>query len=463
MKTNRPEFDRLINDWLPYQLLAARLWGRTGPAQRSGATGYRDQLQDVIPLILLSPERARAQILLHARHQYLEGDAAKWWHRAPNGGTGLADRTHACDPHLWLPYVTVRYVKGTGDWAILDSVEPFLEAPPVPTTQEGEATVPLASRDKDTLLGHCARAIDYTLARFGAHGLPLMGTGDWDDGMDRVGAGGRGESVWMGFFLHGILLDIAPLFEARGDQKRAASYRERAEKLREALEKCWRGDRYVRAFADDGREVAPMSAMTASWPVLSSAVEASRGRECIQRALSVLARPDRILLVSPAYTEHSDPYPGRSADYPQGVRENGGQYSHGVSWFVDALVKLGAQARERGDTEAAQELFATAAQSWLAISPLSKFSTPAAGDVYGLAPHQQAADVYEGEGYDGRGGWSWYTGSAARMISAAWALLGIEIQDGQLVLRPDAFDPKGDLKLESVSWKGQVFLPEKSQ
>ena len=460
VKTNRPEFDRLINDWLPYQLLAARLWGRTGPAQRSGATGYRDQLQDVIPLILLAPERARAQILLHARHQYLEGDAAKWWHRAPNGGTGLADRTHASDPHLWLPYVTARYVKGTGDWAILDSVEPFLEAPPVPTTQEGEATVPLASRDKDTLLGHCARAIDYTLARFGAHGLPLMGTGDWDDGMDRVGAGGRGESVWMGFFLHGILLDTAPLFEARGDQNRAARHRERAEKLREALEKCWRGDRYARAFADDGREVAPMSAMTASWPVLSDAVEASRGRLCIERALAVLARPDRILLVSPAYTEHSDPYPGRSADYPQGVRENGGQYSHGVSWFVDALAKLGAQARERGDAEGAQELFSTAAQSWLAISPLSKFSTPAAADVYGLAPHQQAADVYEGEGYDGRGGWSWYTGSAARMISAAWALLGIEIEDGQLALRPDAFDSKGDLKLESVSWKGQIFRPE---
>ncbi len=458
IKTNRPEFDRLINDWLPYQLLAARLWGRTGPAQRSGATGYRDQLQDVIPLILLAPERARAQILLHARHQYLEGDAAKWWHRAPNGGTGLADRTHACDPHLWLPYVTARYVKGSGDWTILDSVEPFLEAPPVPLTQEGEATVPLASRDKDTLLGHCARAIDYTLARFGAHNLPLMGTGDWDDGMDRVGAFGRGESVWMGFFLHGILLDTAPLFEARGDAKRAARHRERAEKLRQALEKCWRGDRYLRAFADDGQEIAPMSAMVASWPVLSGAVEATRGRECIERALEVLARPDRILLVSPAYTEHSNPYPGRSADYPPGVRENGGQYSHGVSWFVDALAKLGAEANERGDAAAARALFAKAAQSWFAISPLSKFATLSTADVYGLAPHQQPADVYEGEGYDGRGGWSWYTGSAARMISAAWALLGIELVNGELTLRPDAFELKGDFRTRERHLEGQDFL-----
>jgi len=460
VKTNRPEFDRLVNDWLPYQLLASRLWGRTGPAQRSGATGYRDQLQDVIPLILLSPERARSQILLHAAHQYLEGDAVKWWHSAPNGGTGLGDRTHASDPHLWLPYVTARYVKGTGDDTILDGVEPFLEAPPLPTDREGEATVPLNSRDKDTLLGHCARAIDYTLARFGAHGLPLMGTGDWDDGMDRVGAEGRGESVWMGFFLHGILVDMAPLFEARGDAKRAARYLGVAEKLRGALAQCWRGDRYLRAFADNGKEVAPMSAMTASWPVLSGAVDAQRGRETIEKALAVLAKPDRILLVSPAFTEHSDPYPGRSADYPQGVRENGGQYSHGVSWFVDALAKLGAEAQAAGDETTAEELFATAAKSWFAISPLTKFDTPAAADLYGLPPHQQAADVYEGEGYEGRGGWAWYSGSAARMLSAAYALLGIELENDELKLRPDAFAQKGELRLESVTWKGKVLRAE---
>jgi len=456
VKTNQPEFDRLVNDWLPYQLLAARLWGRTGPAQRSGATGYRDQLQDVIPLIYLAPQRARRQILLHAAHQFFEGDAVKWWHRAPNGGTGLADRTHASDPHLWLPYVTARYVKGAGDTAILDCVEPFLEAPPVPKTQEGEATVPLTSRDKDTLLGHCARAIDYTLARFGAHELPLMGTGDWDDGMDRVGAGGRGESVWMGFFLHGILVDMAPLFSAKGDAARAERYLGEAAKLRKALDRCWRGDRYVRAFADDGGEVAPMSAMTASWPTLSRAVDAARGREAVERALDVLARPDRILLVSPAFNEHSRPYPGRSADYPPGVRENGGQYSHGVSWFVDALAELGAEALGRGDEKAAAALFARAYASWSAISPLSKLRTPAEADIYGLAPHQQPADVYEGPGYEGRGGWAWYTGSAARMLSAAYALLGLELEGGELKLRPDAFLQKGELRLESVTYRGVV-------
>jgi cyclic beta-1,2-glucan synthetase len=460
VKTNQPEFDRMVNDWLPYQLLASRLWGRTGPAQRSGATGYRDQLQDVIPLIFLSPERARAQILLHAAHQFFEGDAVKWWHRAPNGGTGLGDRTHASDPHLWLPYVALRYVKGSGDTAILDCVEPFLEAPPVPKDQESEATVPLTSRDKDTLLGHCARAIDYTLARFGAHRLPLMGTGDWDDGMDHVGAGGRGESVWMGFFLHGILLDIAPLFESKGDAKRAARYRDEAAKLRAALAQCWRGDRFLRAFADDGREFAPMSAMTASWPVLSGAVDAERGRETIENALKILARPDRILLVTPPYNEHSSPYPGRSAEYPPGVRENGGQYSHGVSWFVDALSKLAAEARAQDDGAAAAALFAKAYQSWVAISPLSKLTTPAQADIYGLPPHQQPADVYEGEGYEGRGGWSWYTGSAARMMSSAYELLGFELENGELKLRADAFEPKGDLRLESVSYRGKMFRPD---
>ncbi len=463
IKTNRPDVDRLVNDWLPYQLLASRLWGRTGPAQRSGATGYRDQLQDVIPLVHLAPERARAQILLHAAHQYIEGDAAKWWHRAPNGGTGLADRTCASDPHLWLPYVTIRYLRGTGDESILDCVEPFLEAGPVPKGQEGEATVPLRSRDKDTLLGHCARAIDYTLARFGAHGLPLMGTGDWDDGMDLVGAQGRGESVWMGFFLHGVLVDIAPLFESRGDVERAARYREAAGKLRETLAACWRGDRYLRAYADDGREISPMSAMTASWPVLARAVDFARGRETVEKALAVLARKNRILLVTPAYTEHSSPYPGRSAEYPPGVRENGGQYSHGVSWFVDALAKLAVEAKEQGDEKAAADLFARAFESWIAISPISKLTTPAEADIYGLTPHQQPADVYEGEGYEGRGGWSWYTGAAARMISAAYAMLGIEFEKGELRLRPDAFEDKGGLRLERVVYRGQSFEPGKTR
>jgi cyclic beta-1,2-glucan synthetase len=457
IKTNRPEFDRLVNDWLPYQLLVSRLWGRCGPAQRSGATGYRDQLQDVLPLVHLAPELSRAQILKHAAHQFIEGDAVKWWHDAPDGGCGIADRTHASDPHLWLPYVTLRYVKATGDHAILDEVEPFLETDPTPSDREGMASVPLMSRDEADVLGHCARAIDYSLDRFGAHGLPLMGAGDWDDGLNLFGAQGRGESVWVGFFLYGILIDIAPLFEARGDAERAARYRERAEALRAALESCWRGDRFLRAYADDGSEVAPMSAMTASWPVLSGAVDFARGKEAIDFALAQLARPDRILLVTPPFDENSRPYPGRSAEYPPGVRENGGQYSHGVSWIVDALTQLAVEAGGRGERAEAEALFARAYEAWFTISPLSRLTTPAQADIYGLPPHQQPADVYEGEGYEGRGGWSWYTGSAARMLSAAYVLLGIEMIGGELRLRADAFEAKGELKLESVIWRGETF------
>jgi cyclic beta-1,2-glucan synthetase len=200
-----------------------------------------------------------------------------------------------------------------------------------------------------------------------------------------------------------------------------------------------------------------MSAMTAHWPTLSNAVDPARGREAIEKALAELGRSNRVLLVAPPFTEHSDPYPGRSAEYPPGVRENGGQYSHGVSWFVDALAKLGAIAEAEGDKAAAAELFREAVETWIAISPISKLRTPAEADIYGLPPHQQPADVYEGEGYAGRGGWDGYTGAAARMLSASYAMLGLEFENGELRPRPDAFDQKGELRLESVTYKGKTF------
>lgn len=457
VETNRPEFDRLVNDWLPYQLLASRLWGRTGPSQRSGATGYRDQLQDVLPLVFLAPDLARRQILLHAGRQFIEGDAVKWWHTAPGGGTGLADRTHSSDPHLWLPYVTLRYVEGTGDEAVLDTEVPFIDGEPVPVGQEGAANVPLPSREQAKLFDHCRIAIDWTLQRMGRNGLPLMGSGDWDDGMQLIGFEGRGESAWVGFFLHGILIDFAKLCDKRGRRKFAARYRAEADKLRAALDKCWRGDRYLRAFADNGKELAPMSAMTSSWPVLSRAVDFERGVETVENALALLGRPDRILLVTPHFDESSDPFPGRSAEYPPGVRENGGQYSHGSSWFVDALVKLAETAADKGDTQEASRLYARAFETWRAISPLSKFSSPEAADMYGLPPHQQPADIYHGPGYEGRGGWSWYTGSAARMLLASYGLLGLKLDKGEFTLRADAFSPKGDIMLKRVTFHGRTF------
>jgi cyclic beta-1,2-glucan synthetase len=456
VETNRPDFDRLVNDWLPYQLLTARLWGRTGPSQRSGAYGYRDQLQDVLPLILLAPELARQQILLHGRQQFVEGDVLKWWHESPSGGVGIGERTHASDPHLWLPYVATRYVAATGDRAILEEILPFIEGDHVPPGVEGHVISPLPSRERATLFDHCRRAIDHTLGRFGANGLPLMGAGDWDDGMNLVGFRGRGESAWVGFFLFDILTRFIRLCEERGEITLAANYRDRAENLQAALANCWRGDRFVRAFADDGAEFLPMGAMSSAWPALSGAETGERGRKALENGLAALDKGDRVLLVTPPYDENSKPFPGRSADYPPGVRENGGQYTHGSSWFVDALAKMAEKAERDGYQAQADADLARAFGVWESLSPLTK-TTPDKIDLYGLPPHQQPADVYDGSGYAGRGGWAWYSGAAARMVSAAYALLGVGMEAGELKLRADAFTEKGGLKLKSVTFKGKVF------
>ena len=220
--SNRPDFDRLVNTWLPYQLYASRLWGRVGPNQRGGATGYRDQLQDVLPLTLLEPRLTRSQIVLHARQQFLEGDVLKWWHRAPNGGTGLGQRTKASDPHLWLPYVLARYVRKTGDGSVLDEVTPFLEGEAVPDNQETWIVVPRASRETATVYEHARLAIAFTLEHMGENGLPLLRAGDWNDGIDALGRLEIGTSVWMGFFLANVLAGFVPLARRKGDEAFAA-------------------------------------------------------------------------------------------------------------------------------------------------------------------------------------------------------------------------------------------------
>ena len=457
IKTNRPEFDRLVNDWLPYQALTARLWGRTGPAQRSGAFGYRDQLQDVLPFIARAPEIARRQILLHASQQFVQGDVLKWWHQAPDGGVGIGERTHASDPHLWLPYVTLRYVAATGDATVLHEKVGFVEGAPVPPGVEGYCFSPTRAPETATVLDHCRRAIDRALNNFGAHGLPLMGAGDWDDGMNLVGFRGRGESVWMGFFLYDNLTRFTELLRAEKQDKLAGAYAARADALRAALDACWRDDRFVRAFCDDGEEFLSVGAMSSAWPALSGAALGERGRKALEHALEQLDKGDRVLLVTPPYDETSKPFPGRSADYPPGVRENGGQYTHGSSWFVDALARLGERAATEGDATEAARLFSRAVNVWMALSPLTK-TTPEQIDLYGLPPHQQPADIYDGPGYAGRGGWSWYTGAASRMMSAAYAMLGVTIESGELKLRADACEDKAGLKLESVTFKGRIFL-----
>ncbi|MGA2044222.1 MAG: glycosyl transferase family 36 [Roseiarcus sp.] len=452
--TNRPDFDRLVNTWLPYQTMASRLFGRVGPQQRGGAFGFRDQLQDVLPLIFIEPRLARKQIVLHAGQQFLEGDVLKWWHRAPNGKTGLGQRTKASDPHLWLPYVLSRYVAATGDLGVLDETVAYLEGQAVPDGEDTWVLAPRPSRESGDVYEHCRRAIDYTLRHIGANGLPLLGAGDWNDGIDALGREGRGTSVWMGFFFFDVLTRFVALARAKGD----AAFAQRCEAarlaLRGALDVGWQGTHYALDFADDGAPLAMPNAMTSGWPAHSGAVDFARGVAAIEGGLKGIERRNRILLTERPFFEHSSPYPGRIADYPPGVRENGGQYSHGASWIVDGFVRLSQQARAAGDAADAARLAARAFTIFEKISPLKK-TDPDNIARYGLSPNQQPADIYDGYGHDGRGGWSWYTGSAARMLSAAYALVGLSMVDGEVVVAPELFEPKGGLQVASLRAGGR--------
>lgn len=454
IETNRPDFDSLVNDWLPYQMLASRLWGRAGPNQRSGAYGYRDQLQDVLPLIFTQPDLARRQIMLHAGQQFREGDVLKWWHQAVRGGTGIGQRTSSGDPHLWLPYVTARYVAASGNDALLDQQVAFLEGDPLPRGQHHLLVAPRPSRDGGSIYEHCKRAIDLALSRKGKNGLPLIGASDWNDGFDIAGIGGRGESIWLGFFLHDVLLGFAGLAARRETDAAKEHYLREAETLRKALNKMWREDRYVRLITDAGEEMTPLDTLSAAWPILSGVADLERGRTAMDAALAKLELGDLVLLLDRPFDENSSPYPGRIADYPPGVRENGGQYSHGASWMVDALMRLSSMATEEGKPDLAQHLQARAAEIWLKISPLDNLA-PGRWEIYGLAPHQQPADVYFGEGYEGRGGWSWYSGAAARMISAAYALAGLSMQNGQMRLDKTALTATGPIQLRRVLYRGR--------
>lgn len=457
IETDDPAFDRFVNDWLPYQVLTARLWGRCGPQQRGGAFGFRDQLQDVLPLLFLDPELARSQILLHAAQQFLEGDVVQWWHTSWEGKTGLAARNRVADPQLWLPYVTVRYLDATGEEDILDEPVPFLEGRAIPPGSEGIVFAPRPSREVESLFEHCRRAIDFTLARLGPNGLPLIGAGDWNDGLDRLGRRGRGQSVWLGFFLLDVLRDMVPLARRRGEARLAERWAGAADRLRRALMRMARGDRFVRAVDDRGRELLLDDALSAAWPVLAGLVDLDRGCRLVLGALDALERDGMVLLLHPPFDETSDPYPGRIAAYPPGVRENGGQYSHGVSWLVDALLRLAATAREAGRKADAEALEARAVEVWYKISPLGE-SGPERLARYGLPPHQQPADVSFGPGYEERGGWAWYTGSAARMLSAAYGLLGLSLRERELVLPSDPARPRGRLALRRLLWRGRVLF-----
>ncbi|MGJ7569010.1 GH36-type glycosyl hydrolase domain-containing protein [Variovorax sp. RB2P76] len=427
VRTPDPLFDALVNRWLVYQTLACRLWSKAGFYQAGGAFGFRDQLQDAMAFALTDPARLRDQILVNAARQFPEGDVQHWWHMP--GGAGV--RTHFSDDLLWLPYAVAHYVEVTGDASLLDEMAGFIEGPAIPDGAEDAYYAPQRSGQMANVFEHGARAIDRSL-KTGVHGLPLMGTGDWNDGMNRVGNEGRGESVWLAWFLCSVVAQFAPLAQARGEHERVARWTAaRAGWIAALHDAGWDGEWFRRAFFDNG---APLGSSTndecridliaQAWSVLSGASDDAHTGPAMASVKKLLHdEPAGLLrLLTPPFANSTN-NPGYIQAYPPGVRENGGQYSHGAVWA------LMAQALQ-GDHDAAW-------QSFEGLSPAHRARHPERGPVYELEPYVMAGDVYGAAPYVGRGGWSWYTGSAAWLHRAAVeTLLGLAVKGRQLSLTP---------------------------
>jgi cyclic beta-1,2-glucan synthetase len=417
----------LANGWLQYQVIACRLWARSGFYQSGGAFGFRDQLQDVLSLLQTQPFIAREQILLSASRQFKEGDVQHWWH--PPTGRGV--RTRCSDDFLWLPFVTGRYVVSTGDTGILDEPVYYLEGRMLNPGEESYYDLPGRSALTDSLYQHCKRAIEHGLS-FGDHGLPLMGSGDWNDGMDMVGKHGKGESVWLGFFLYMVLIRFKEIAILHNDNSFADLCQQEAGKLQKNIEKnAWDGEWYRRAYFDDGRalgsavnEECQIDSIAQSWSVLSGAGNTQRTHTAMEAADKRLVRRDigLIQLLDPPF-DKSDLNPGYIKGYVPGVRENGGQYTHAAIWMIMAFAAL-------GDSKRAWELFSM-------INPVNHGNSAAAVASYKVEPYVVAADIYASPQHKGRGGWTWYTGSAGWMYQLIIeSLLGLKLETDKLYFTP---------------------------
>ncbi|MDH4444425.1 MAG: glycosyl transferase [Akkermansiaceae bacterium] len=450
VRTPLPEVDLMVNGWLIYQNLTCRIWGRSAFYQSGGAYGFRDQLQDSGAMVALHPELMRKQILLHAAQQFPEGDVTHWWHPEPMG-RGM--RTKFADDLLWLPYLTDHYLQVTGDYHLLEETRHFIEGPLLSENEDEEYLKPRISAKQASIFEHCCLAIDKSLTR-GAHGLPLMGIGDWNDGMSRIGREGRGESVWMGFFLFTILNRWIPLCEARGELIRANAYREYRDELLTAINDAgWDGEWYRRAYYDDGTPLGThtddecrIDALAQAWAVISKAAPADRAKKSLDSLnLELIDRDhDIIRLLHPPFvnTAHD---PGYIKGYVAGVRENGGQYTHAACWVIRAMA-------EAGRKDEAAELLQR-------LSPIWHSRDADAVARYQVEPYVVAADIYGTTPHIGRGGWTWYTGSAGWMFRVTVeSILGLRMENGDsLVLDPRVPDSWPGFSIDFKTPSGQTL------
>jgi cellobiose phosphorylase len=428
VETPDPSINVLANGWLVYQTMACRLWGRSAFYQSSGAFGFRDQLQDVMALVHTEPGLVRAHLLLCASRQFKEGDVQHWWH--PPLGRGV--RTHCSDDSLWLPFATSRYVSSTGDTGVLDETIQFLEGRPLKPEEESYYELPSRSDETATLYEHCVRAVQRGL-RFGGHGLPPMGTGDWNDGMNKVGARGKGESIWLGFFLHDVLMQFANVAQLHGDPAFVQLCRKESAQLRQNIEQHgWDGAWYLRAYFDDGSPLGSagntecqIDSIAQSWSVLSGAANAERSRMAMDALDKRLVhREDAVIqLLTPPF-DKSTPDPGYIKAYVPGVRENGAQYTHAAVWAVMAFAAM-------GDNRRAWELLSI-------INPVNHARSAESIAIYKVEPYVVASDVYALSPHTGRGGWTWYSGSAGWMyrLIVESILGGLRLEADKLHVEP---------------------------
>nr|WP_308240276.1 glucoamylase family protein [Mesorhizobium sp. J428] len=428
VETPDPALDAMVNHWLPYQALACRIRARAGFYQASGAFGFRDQLQDTMALLLHDPELARAQILNAASRQFPDGDVQHWW--LPRTGAGV--RTMISDDVVWIGYAASHFIKVTGDASILDQELPFILGDPLKPGEHDSFFTPEVSKEKASVYEHAARALDLAIVRTAETGLPLILGGDWNDGMNRVGEAGRGDSVWLGWFLLKTLNDFAPFAQKRGDAARADKWLAHAARLKQALEGSgWDGDWYRRGSFDDGTPLGShladecqIDSIAQSWSVLSGEGDTERARLAMTSARERLVEPDIgiIRLFKPPF-DKTDKEPGYIKAYPPGVRENGGQYTHAAAWFVLALAELGL-----GDE---------AHDGFRMLNPVNHALDADAAERYRVEPYVVAADIYSEGPLAGRGGWTWYTGSAGWLYrTAVEGILGLKREGDRLIVKP---------------------------